>query len=122
MVTRLIFVLVVSEKKTVQVKGKGRCIYDLWSCMHVDVLLAYERTESGTHGELGSHISVFCLEPLTIGGRSSAAVEHCLCVCLLFLFLKKTMSFNQTLLRKPITILVRLKPHSGIVFNLVKRV
>ena len=70
-VTRLIFALVVSEKKTVQVKGKGRCIYDLWSCMHVDVLLAYERTESGTHGELGSHISVFCLEPLTIGGRSS---------------------------------------------------
>ena len=82
--------------------------------MHVDVLLAYERTESGTHGELGSHISVFCLEPLTIGGRSSCWTL--LCVCLLVLFLK---SVNQTLFRNtPSAILVRLKstlklkPHS----------
>jgi len=41
-----------------------------------------------THGEFRSHISLFS-SALTIGGRSSPAVEHCLCVCLLVLFLTK---------------------------------
>ena len=60
-------------KKNVQVKGKGRrCICDLWSCMHVDVLSAYERTESGTHGEFRSHIRLS-----TPGSGSPPSIGYC---------------------------------------------